>query len=327
LQTARGSNQLKYVSGFSPGCKAQPLPAAAYSTIPGGKGSKFQAAAPPSSRDEESLSFVSYENTRGKSSNASPILLCHALLGRKENWSRTGRELTHLTSRDLIIPDARNHGNSPKGYEMTNKQMSEDIVQLLESLKVPRVSIVGHGIGGRIGMYTALVRPDLVEKLVVVSSSPINDERELDRLNKIREACYVIQTVTSNKSINEAMLTSMEFQLEADDALQNVIKDSKERALFISNLGRVNHNAILGNPDLWKFPDMESHCFNKPVLFLTGEREPTWSDDTNIRKIRQTFPNAQFVKLENAGYFPHLDAHEQFLEAVASFLETDHDLD
>ena len=30
----------------------------------------------------------------------------------------------------------------------------------------------------------------------------------------------------------------------------------------------VNHMAILANPDLAKFPNMESFCFKKPVNFL-----------------------------------------------------------
>ena len=36
--------------------------------------------------------------------------------------------------------------------------MSADIIRLLGSLKVKEASFLGHGIGGRIGMYTALVR-------------------------------------------------------------------------------------------------------------------------------------------------------------------------
>ena len=130
---------------------------------------------------------------------------------------------------------------------------------------------MGHGIGGRIGMYTALTRPELVNRLVVISSSPLNNTaRELERMDVLRQACYIIQTLAlSNNIVSQEMLASMEFKLEAELALKPVIKEDKARALFISNLGQVNHPAILANPDLWKFPDMHNYIFSKPVSWTT----------------------------------------------------------
>jgi len=272
---------------------------------------------------ELQLSYAAYEKPRDGSSKP-PILLHHALFGRKENWAKTGKALTHLTRRTVIIPDARNHGNSPSSHEMNHKQMSGDLIRLLGTHSVPEISMVGHGIGGRIGMYTALTRPELVNRLVVISASPLNTHQDLERMNGQLQACYVVQTLASTNNIqSQEMLASMEFKLEADMALKSVIKDAKARALFISNLGQVNHPAILANPDLWKFPDMHNYVFNKPTLFVSGEREAAWEGDQQIRQIRQLFPNSHFAKLTGAGHFPHLDRHEQLLEAVTTFLEAD----
>jgi pimeloyl-ACP methyl ester carboxylesterase len=271
------------------------------------------------------LSYVSYERGNDASSK-SPILLHHSLFGRKENWTKTGKALTHLTKRDVIIPDARNHGNSPSSHEMTSKQMSGDIVRLLGTLAVHQTSIIGHGIGGRIGMYTALTRPDLVDKLVCVASSPINSETVFRKWDEAMQACYVIQTLASSyKAHTKELQTSMEFKMEAEQALKLVIPHQAERALFISNLGQVNHLAILANPDLAKFPCMDSFCFKKPALFICGDNDVAWHSDKEVRSIKQLFPNSFFVKMAGAGKCLHLDKPEEFLEALVTFLETDFD--
>ena len=70
--------------------------------------------------------------------------------------------------------------------------MSADLVNIMEleiqkvnnagikSSELRSVILVGHSMGGRTCMYTALSRPDLVEALVVVDVSPINEKFNLE---------------------------------------------------------------------------------------------------------------------------------------------------
>ena len=44
-------------------------------------------------------------------------------------------------------------------------------------------------------MYTALTTPDIADKLVIVSSSPINTEQRLRQADKLNESFYVIETL------------------------------------------------------------------------------------------------------------------------------------
>jgi len=340
-QGFRGLRLLKTVTDFSPGCvppqaiqnfkhschyprHPQPSSQALLHTQPTLSTHKTDATefVKGNPQTDLQLSYIVYERGNDVSPQP-PILLHHGLLGRKENLSKTGKLLTHLTKRNIVIPDARNHGNSPSSHEMTHKQMSGDVVRMLGNLEIKETSIFGHGLGGRIGMYTALTRPDLVDKLIVVSASPLNSQPSLDHWEKIRQACYVTQTLAASmNSISKEMLTSMEFKMEADKALKIVLPNPKERALFVSNVGQVNHPAILSNPTLWKFPVMESYCFKKPAMFIRGEYEPVWETDEDIRRIRQIFPNSHFVKIPGAGAYPQLDSHEQLLEATTTFLQT-----
>ena len=58
---------------------------------------------------------------------------------------------------------------------MSYHEMSDDIVDLLQNqLKVKSAILVGHSMGGRSVMYTALSRPEVVDRIVVVDISPVN---------------------------------------------------------------------------------------------------------------------------------------------------------
>jgi len=274
------------------------------------------------------LSYTCYE--RGAdASKKPPILIHHNLCGRKENFTKIGKQLFHLTKRNIILPDARNHGDSPESQSMSHKLMSADIIRLLGSLKVKEASFLGHGIGGRIGMYTALVRPDLIDRLVVVSSTPVNTNQRIREWENLIQSFYVIQTLAANFYKQSHLRTSdlfknQEFKLEAANALKPLISSDTYRASFINNLGKFNDSAIRTNPDLWKFPELKNYHYTKPVLFLTGDREKAWAhSDDDIRKIRYYFPDSHFVKVSNAGFYPHLDSQPDFLEIVASFLQTE----
>merc|ERR1712142_716575 len=101
------------------------------------------SAAPPDQKTavkqdsySDKLSYVSYESPHCP--NQTPLIIHHNLFGRKENFCSIGKKFHHLTKRSVIIPDARNHGNSPPCLNPSLKQMSSDLVKLTSQLGVEK---------------------------------------------------------------------------------------------------------------------------------------------------------------------------------------------
>jgi len=268
---------------------------------------------------EQSLSYISYERKDEDKSSKSPLLLHHSLFGRKENWTKFGRALHHLTKRQVVIPDARNHGNSFRSKTMNFKLMSSDVVRLMQQLDISRASFVGHGnLGGRVSMLTALTSPHLVDKMVVESATPLNTEALLKTYETYRQACYIYRTLSSNSS--EDPVT---FKLEADSALQETLPHSITRANFINSINGT-YQAVIDNPDLGRFPSLDGCSFERPVLFIRGDKSNTyWSSDQEIRKIRQLFPNSHFLQIPGGTHDLHIAKHNDLLESVLAFLQSD----
>lgn len=74
-------------------------------------------------------------------------------------------------SLNLIIHDPRGAGRSTASQQVyTIQQMANDVVALLDHLKIPAVHLLGHSMGGRIALEMALDFPGRVKSLVMAAS-------------------------------------------------------------------------------------------------------------------------------------------------------------
>ncbi|MBK7965738.1 MAG: alpha/beta fold hydrolase [Bacteroidetes bacterium] len=78
-----------------------------------------------------------------------PVLLLHGLFGMSDNLQSFGRQLAEK-NHQVIIVDLRNHGQSPHDEIHTYQDMAEDIAALLHDLKLNKVDIIGHSMGGKV---------------------------------------------------------------------------------------------------------------------------------------------------------------------------------
>jgi pimeloyl-ACP methyl ester carboxylesterase len=73
--------------------------------------------------------------------------------------------------------------------------MAGDTVAFLDSLKIGRSQLVGHSDGANVALLVALARPDLVDRLVLISGNFHHDGlvAELD-LNELRASFAITAT-------------------------------------------------------------------------------------------------------------------------------------
>ena len=75
------------------------------------------------------------------------------------------------TVRQVIGVDLQSHGRSPAtDRPMRFETMADDIAALIRSLGFERAAIMGFSLGGGVALRIAIQHPDLVERLVLVST-------------------------------------------------------------------------------------------------------------------------------------------------------------
>lgn len=99
-----------------------------------------------------------------------PLLLLHGSLESLDDWAK---QIPEFSKRFQVIAiDNRGHGRST----FTDKKMdyillSEDVVAVMQELKIDSAHIIGFGDGGIIGLYLAINHPARVRKLVAIGAN------------------------------------------------------------------------------------------------------------------------------------------------------------
>ncbi|MGH7711803.1 MAG: alpha/beta fold hydrolase [Gemmatimonadaceae bacterium] len=107
-----------------------------------------------------------YYETQG---TGKPLILLHGGLGAIEMF---GPNLPALAKgRQLIAVDLQGHRRTADiDRPLSVEFMADDIAALIKHLKLERPDIMGYSLGGGVALKTAIRHPDLVGKLVVVST-------------------------------------------------------------------------------------------------------------------------------------------------------------
>lgn len=115
-----------------------------------------------------------------------PIVLLHGYCGSSEYWDKVVPLLSDKYR--VIVPDLRGHGHSdaPLGaYSI--EQMADDVMKLLDELKIDKVTLFGHSLGGYITLSFTQRYASRLNGFGLIHSTgfPDSDEAKEKRLNAI----------------------------------------------------------------------------------------------------------------------------------------------
>ena len=243
---------------------------------------------------------------------ALPLLLIHGLFGSAANWHGIARRLAN--GRLVLVPDLRNHGQSPWDARMDYRAMAADLVALLDAEGIDRAHLVGHSMGGKAAMWLALSAPERVGSLVVADIAPI---------------AYATRHGVLVKALAALPLAQLKDRRTADGLLAEHIRAAPVRDYLLQNLvhdragawrWRVNLEALAQCVDqLLGFPATADLQFPGPVLFLYGSRSDYVTGE-GLPRIRALFPLARLRTIATAGHWVYADQPDEFVAAVTGFM-------
>jgi pimeloyl-ACP methyl ester carboxylesterase len=108
----------------------------------------------------------------GERPGATPLVLCHGFSGSSHDFALHIEPLAE--THDVIVLDHRGHGRSEnlgavERYSLD--RLAADLVGFLESEVGVPVDLLGHSMGGAVGLRATLGRPELVRSLILMDTS------------------------------------------------------------------------------------------------------------------------------------------------------------
>ncbi len=242
-----------------------------------------------------------------------PVILMHGMFGSLSNLGLVARAL--MDRYQVIAVDMRNHGESPHSMTMDYPGMADDIVELLDDLNIPQAHLLGHSMGGKVGMQIALNQPKRVSKLIVADIAPV--DYKPDRHGGV---------LTGLSALEKARPTTRQ---QADQLLAEHVEEAGVRAFLLKNLLRAEDGhfdlrlyleGILANyyDTLTLAPT--GNPFSGPTLFIKGA-DSAYIQDKHRAEVMRLFPNAELKIIANAGHWLHAEKPDTFNRIVHNFLD------
>jgi pimeloyl-ACP methyl ester carboxylesterase len=242
------------------------------------------------------------------------FVILHGLFGSGRNWHSVATQLANRYQVHAL--DLRNHGRSAHRPDMSYEAMAADVSAFIDRLGSAPVTLLGHSMGGKIGMLLALTSPALVERLVIVDIAPV---KYPDRFEHLLDA------------MQKLPLDAIRSRADADQWLRLSVPEKTLRLFLLQNLARVdgafewrlNLAAIrTALPALMRMPATPAGSrYRGPTAFLRGETSPAILPEHHPI-IKDLFPNAEIETIANAAHLPHTQQPEAFMAALLSFLDS-----
>ena len=242
-----------------------------------------------------------------------PVVLVHGLGYGRWGWEPVVDELAARVP--VILLDNRGIGASdvPPG-PYTAEQMAGDVLAVIDANDAERVHLVGASLGGMIVQHVALRRPELVDRLVLVCTTPggaLAHPIPADTLALIER----MPTMEPAEALRAAV----------DNALGDVAGEARE--MLVDRV--VAHRmATPQDPAGWQAQAHAgtTHALGEavrgitcPTLVLHGDRDRV-VDPRNARVLADLLPDARVRMVPGGGHLWFWEQPGRFVDEILAFV-------
>ncbi len=213
----------------------------------------------------------------------------------------------------VVTLDLPGHGISVVDGECHSMEFLADTVAAgIRALGIDRCTVVGHSMGGYVALALCERHPDLLDGLVLLSSTPNADTPEKQE-NRRRE----IEIVKSGrKELLARVAPAAGFAEENRTRLRDAIEDLTEQVYVTEDAGIV---ALLNGMIARKDRNELLRTTRVPVLFVLGRKDGYIPAEVAERMVAE-HPEAQVAWLEHSGHMGFLEEPETTAEALLRFV-------
>lgn len=240
-----------------------------------------------------------------------PLLCLHG-------FTHTGAQFNHLSThlnRPIVAPDLHAQTDSPIQIDSTLMAI-EDIINLVGQ----PLPVLGYSMGGRLALSLSIERPDLVERVIVVSAGPgiadpskraaraAEDDRLADRIMQIGVSAFL------DDWLRRPLTSTVSIDGEAAIA-DRAVREENPAAGLAAALRGLGQGA---------YPYLGDRLgeLTMPLLAVSGAEDERYGEQAEA--LAAAVPDGRHVVIDRVGHNVVLQAPEALGVVVEEFLAGDH---
>lgn len=208
---------------------------------------------------------------------------------------------------NVLRYDTRGHGQSTINSDSVSvKELGEDVLELLDQLKLDKVTFCGLSMGGLIGQWLGIYYPERFQKIILANTAAKIGTAETwnTRIDLVKtNGLSVLLKGTAERWFTPA------FRGENPEVVSAILEKFKQNSVqgYLANCAAVR-DADFRN---------ELQNLKVPTLIISGlQDEVTTVADGNFMK--ENIPDSRHVQL-NANHLSAVELPEEFAKAIMDF--------
>ena len=279
---------------------------------------------------------MAYMDVKPEKPNGKTVVLLHGKNFNGAYWKTTIQALTKEGFR-VVVPDQIGFGKSskPTEYQFTFQQLAQNTKAVLDKLKIDKIYLLGHSMGGMVATRFSLMYPETVEKLILENPLGLEDWK----------------LVAPYTSVDKNYETELKADYESTKKYQNgFYYDNKWRPEYdewvylltgwtkapdypkVALVNAKTSDMIFTQPVVYEFQNL-----NVPTLLIIGTRDRTAIGKNNVKdpavaakmgqyqilgkETQKKIKGSKLVELDNVGHLPHIEVFDQFIKPLKEFLK------
>jgi pimeloyl-ACP methyl ester carboxylesterase len=213
--------------------------------------------------------------------------------------------------------------SAPAPYGLISR--THHTADFADALALEKFSLLGNSQGAWTAVYYAMLHPDRVEKLIIVSSLTI-----AGALGIKQEPNAAMKALMGYDGTREGMKRLLEALIIDRSRITDKLIDDRQRAAsrpgafeafqrMAKAIDYVRTDPVLSMQTRWEssLPKLTEHI---PTLIMWGTAD-TFAIPETGRALREKLPRARFEWIEGAGHQVQTDAPARSAEIIKAFLE------
>lgn len=234
------------------------------------------------------------------------VLMIHGLGGSSNTWFGQRRMLAQRFN--VICPDLRGSARSPAEGLLSIGAFVDDMVALLDELKIESAHLVGHSMGTIVCQHLAVSHKDRVRSMVLMG--PLAEPPPPAR-----------------KAIaDRAALARKEGMVPIADTLVSVSISEDSRANQPAVCAMVRESLMRQNPEgyaqtceaLAEAESAELESISCPTLLLTGDEDPV-GPPANTQALAKRIPESRTIIFSRTGHWTPIERPFEVNQAMLNF--------